>query len=91
LIAIELERSIKTKKRYEVVFSIYLQSIKRGEYDLIHYVCPDPEFAARLKRMFQLIESVPVSGQRVKITDKHRAKFPVYSLQNWPPHYEEQC
>ena len=84
-IAIELERTIKTKKRYEVIFSTYLQAIKRGDYASVHYVCPDPEFAKRLKRMFQLINSVPVSGQRVKILDKHRAKFPVFSLKNWPP------
>ena len=84
-IAIELERTIKTKKRYEVIYSIYLQAIKRGEYNSIHYVCPDAGFAMRLKRMFALIKSVPVAGERVQINKKHRAKFPVYSLEQWPP------
>ena len=84
-IAIELERTIKTKKRYEVIFSIYLQAIKRGEYHSIHYVCPDADFAARMKRMFLLIKSVPVAGERVQINEKHRARFPVYSLEQWPP------
>ena len=84
-IAIELERTIKTKKRYEVIFSIYLQAIKRGDYHSIHYVCPDADFAARMKRMFLLIKSVPVAGERVQINEKHRARFPVYSLEQWPP------
>jgi hypothetical protein len=84
-IAIELERSVKTKKRYEVIFSIYLQAIKRGEYDLIHYVCPDANFASRLTRLFGMIETVPVAGERVKIKDKHRQKLPVFSLATWPP------
>lgn len=85
IIAIELERTIKTRKRYEKIFSIYLQAIKRNEYDFVHYVCPDPAFAIRLKRMFSLIKSVPVAGQRIQISGKHRSKFPVYSLDQWPP------
>ncbi len=83
-IAVELERTIKTKKRYEVIFSIYLQAIKRGDYDSIHYVCPDSEFASRLERLFQLIRTVPVAGTRVQVTDKHRARFPVFALADWP-------
>ena len=84
-IAVELERTIKTKKRYEAIFSIYLQAIKRGKYHSVHYVCPDAEFAVRMKRMFMLITSVPVAGDRVQLNEKHRARFPVYSLDQWPP------
>ena len=83
-VAIELERSIKTLKRYEYIFAIYLQMIKRDEYVKVHYVCPDASFSPRLLRMFELIKSVPVAGERVPINEKHRAKFPVYSLDNWP-------
>lgn len=84
-IAIEIERSIKTTKRYEAIFSIYLQMIKFGHYSMVHYVCPDAAFAPRLARLFQLIKAVPVVGERVPITEKHRARFPVYALENWPP------
>lgn len=84
-IAIELERTIKTLKRYEAIFSIYLQQMKRDEYFQVHYVCPDASFAPRLIRMFDLIKAVPVAGERVPITEKHRARFPVYALDNWPP------
>lgn len=83
-VAIELERTIKTKKRYEVIFSNYLQAIKRGEYHAVHYVCPDHGFATRLKRMFSLIKSVPVASERVQINEKHMARFPVFSLEGWP-------
>lgn len=84
IVAIELERSIKTLKRYEAIFSIYLQMMKRDEYAKVHYLCPDANFAPRLMRMFELIQSVPVAGERVPITEKHRARFPVYALDNWP-------
>ena len=87
-IAIELERTIKTLKRYEAIFSIYLQQMKRDEYFQVHYVCPDASFAPRLIRMFDLIKSVSVAGERVPITEKHRARFPVYSLDNWPLNYQ---
>ena len=87
-IAIELERTIKTLKRYEAIFSIYLQQMKRDEYFQVHYVCPDASFAPRLERMFTLIKSVPVAGERVPITERHRARFPVYSLDNWPFNYQ---
>ncbi len=86
-IAIELERTVKTKKRYEVVFSIYLQAIKRGEYHSIHYVCPDPKFASSLKRLFSMIQTVPVAGDRVALKDKHREKLPVFTLKAWPSNH----
>ena len=49
-IAIEIERHVKTLKRYEAVFAIYLQSIKRGEYAAVHYICPDERLARQLVR-----------------------------------------
>ena len=85
IVAIELERTIKTLKRYEAIFAIYLQMMKRDEYAKVHYVCPDASFAPRLIRMFELIKAVPVAGERVPITEKHRARFPVHALDNWPP------
>lgn len=84
-VAIEVERSIKTLKRYEAILSAYLQMIKRGDYFMVHYVCPDAAFAPRLSRLFQMIQAVPVAGERVPITEKHRARFPVHALENWPP------
>ena len=84
-IAVELERTIKTLKRYEAIFSIYLQQMKRDEYFQVHYVCSNASFVPRLIRMFELIKAVPVAGERVPITEKHRARFPVYALDIWPP------
>lgn len=79
-IAVELERTVKTQKRYEVIFAAYLLAIKQGHYTAVHYVCPSADFANRLSRLFDLIVTLPVAGERVKINDKHRSKFAVYSL-----------
>jgi hypothetical protein len=50
----------------------------------VQYVCTDANFAPRLKHMFDLIKAVPVAGERVPITEKHRARFLVTTLDNWP-------
>jgi hypothetical protein len=84
-VAIEIERSIKTLRRYEAILSTYLQLIKRGEYAIVHYVCPDSDFAPRLRRVLAMITAVPVAGERVPIGEKHLARFPVFALENWPP------
>ena len=84
-IAIELERTIKTLKRYEVIWAVFLMDIKNGLYDCIHYVVPDEKMKRSLERIFTLIETVPVNNQRIKIEDKHRRRFEVHLLQDWPP------
>jgi hypothetical protein len=83
--AVEYEKTVKSRPRYQSIKSNFLQAIKAGKYHYIHYVCPDDLFAARLQKLFSSIESVPVGGQRVMLNEKHRSKFIVSSLQNWPP------
>ena len=83
-VAVELERSMKTQKRYETIWSIYLQAIRRGDYDVVHYIVPNQRFLASLNRMFSLITFIPVGGKRVKIEDKHRAKFMIFAINDWP-------
>lgn len=83
-VAVEIERHVKTIKRYEAIFSAYLQAIRRGEYDEVHYLVPDRKFAVRLRRVFGLVTSVSVIGERVQLTEKHKARFIVSALQDWP-------
>lgn len=84
VIAIEVERNIKTLKRYEAIFAVYLQAIKRGEFEAVHYVTPDKALATRLARVFGLVQAVPLLGERVVITERHRARFKVSALADWP-------
>lgn len=86
VIAIEVERTIKTRKRYEAIISAYLQMIKKGKIASVVYVCPDADVAPRLSRIFESIDAVPVAGNRVSINDEHRAKFIFTSLERWPNH-----
>jgi hypothetical protein len=83
-IAVEIERHVKTVKRYEAIFSVYLQAIRRGEYHEVHYLAESRKFAGRLQRVFGLVTSVPVVGERIQLTEKHKAKFIVVALEDWP-------
>lgn len=83
-IAVEIERTVKTRRRYESIFSGYLRLVKDGQVDLVHYVCPRPEMAPRLARMFSEIKAVPVLNERVPLTERHRARFLVFPMTTWP-------
>lgn len=85
MVAVEVERHIKTLKRYESVLAAYLQAMRRGELSMVHYVTPSSALAERLKRVLGLVQAVPVMGQRVPLTDKHRSRFVITSLTEWPP------
>jgi len=84
VVYVELEQVVKSRQRIEKIFSIYLQKIKRGELDYVAYVCPTEKFSRRLNKLFNSINEIPVAGARVPITDKHRSKFRVTDLSQWP-------
>jgi hypothetical protein len=83
----EIERTIKSRKRIQILISNYLQAIKRGEYQWVAYISPDKAFAERLKRVFLSIDKIPVQGQMISISEKHLSKFRFFALNDFPNHY----
>ncbi len=79
-IFIEYESTIKSRQRYQQIWSNYLQKISRKEVDEIYYICPDKKFANSLRRVFSLLEVIPVAGEKVKLRERHRSKFKIFSL-----------
>jgi hypothetical protein len=82
-VAIELERHVKTKKRYAEIISSHLQSITKEHWDEVHYLCQS-ELVLPLQRLFQKIETIPVLGERHRLEEKHRARFKFAALSDWP-------
>lgn len=78
-VALEVERSFKTAKRYADVLSAYLRMVKQGQIDRIAYHCP-PGMARHLQELFHSIDSVMFQGQRVGITSEHHARFSFQDL-----------
>jgi hypothetical protein len=88
IVAVEIERHIKTKKRYEEILSLHLQEITKKSWAEIHYLAA-PELVRPLQNIFQGIETIPVKGERVALEEKHRARFKFFSLAEWPPTSKE--
>lgn len=58
--AIECERTIKTRKRYEAILKDRLLAIKQGAVNKVAWLCPEEEQAGRLRAA---IKSVPETAE----------------------------
>ncbi|MDP1871710.1 MAG: hypothetical protein Q8K61_08785 [Gallionella sp.] len=82
-VAIEIERNVKTQKRYADLIVIYLKAIKANKYAEVHYVAPDELIEKLLKRTVTSIKSVKVGAEIVQITPEHLSKFKFFSFESW--------
>ncbi|MCA3024851.1 MAG: replication-relaxation family protein [Rhodocyclaceae bacterium] len=84
VVAIEVERTAKTKKRYEALLSQYFQAAARGKYHLIVWVSPTEDFCGRLKRLIGSITAVPVGSKRINLEQRHFDLMQFHSYHTWP-------
>lgn len=82
-IALELERTAKTKKRYQQIITQHLRQINQGAYSQVHYVSTVDGFAQRLERLFNSINKLSVRGQQVLFSDDLKQRFKFYDFDNW--------
>jgi hypothetical protein len=82
-VAIEVERTIKTRKRYQAIIRDHLVQMRQGQWQAVFYICPEG-MPARLKKVFDSIEYVVIDGQRVPLEESHRKRFKFISLEEWP-------
>lgn len=64
---LEIERTVKTVRRYRAILGDYLQRIKQREIAKVIWVCPTKDLAHRLTRIIFGLSHVVVHGQRVPI------------------------
>ncbi len=83
-IAVEVERSVKTPKRYAAIMAEYLQMRRAGTVQGVHYVCSSENLAKGLKRLFLAIPSVTVKGTEVQLKEEHYKFFEFYEASAWP-------
>lgn len=84
-VAIEIERNAKSTKRYQEIVLAYIQSFKSGAFHHVDFVCPTPQIRDAVQRRVGLVRSVTFAGERVPLTDAHRARFKFYDFSAWPP------
>ena len=81
-VAIELERTIKTPKRYVEILANYAEMMSIGVIDEVIYVCP-AELTARLERLFQRIEKIIFRGKAIPTPDGLLRRFYFISYEEW--------
>ncbi|EPP2939110.1 MobC family replication-relaxation protein [Salmonella enterica subsp. enterica serovar Bareilly] len=62
LVAIEVERTVKTPKRYREIAGNYLTNRQAQGWDAVWYIMPDSATKNRVQRIFENIDSVVING-----------------------------
>lgn len=82
MVAIECERHIKTRKRYEMIVASHIASMKNGAFQAVAWACPTSDISAALKRIIDGIEYVRVQGVSVKLGAAEREKLHVTTYES---------
>ncbi|MDI3360332.1 MobC family replication-relaxation protein [Lelliottia sp. V89_10] len=79
-VAIETERSLKTKARYQSIMASHLLARTAQHWMAVIYVMPDETRKVGLQRLMNSIKIVNVNNTPVTLEDKHRHIFKLVTL-----------
>lgn len=83
VVAIEVERTVKTRKRYQQIVASHLKAMAGKHWAKVYYITPEK----LTKRFEKLIRSMPyilINGSQVVLEEKHLSRFEFVSLEDWP-------
>ena len=81
-VAIELERTAKTPKRYVEILANYAEMISMGVIDEVIYVCPE-QLTHRLERLFHRIEKIIFKEKVIPTPEGLLERFYFSSIEDW--------
>lgn len=81
-IAIELEKTIKTPKRYIEILANYAEMLSSEVVAEVIYVCPD-HLVKRLERLFHKIEKIIFKGKVILVHESLLKRFYFVSYKEW--------
>lgn len=81
IVAIETERRLKTKARYQSIFASHLLARTNKSWIYVFYIVPDEQNKRALTLLFGSIKHVIVNNQHVPLEEKHRNVFRIYTLE----------
>lgn len=81
-IAVELERTAKTPKRYVEILANYAEMMSMGTVDEVVYVCPEA-LTPRLDRLFHRIEKIIFKGKVIPTPTGLLERFYFISYEEW--------
>lgn len=79
-VAIEVERSFKTLKRYPDIMAAYLQAIKQGQFAGVDYWCVGSVTATKMQEIFYSIKQIKIKGQLVDLQPHHYQQFNFFNF-----------
>lgn len=83
-VALEVERTVKTAKRYAEILIAHLEARKQGKWDWVYYLSPNAVISNRVRRSYEEIRVALWRGKRIKVTKAHLAPFKFYAYDdNW--------
>jgi hypothetical protein len=83
-IALEVERTIKSRKRYNQILNVWLQAIRRGDVQRVVWVSPTEPIRDRLRQIIQAITHVEVTGQKILIPRDRFQNVDFLTYGEWP-------
>jgi hypothetical protein len=83
-IAVEVERTIKSPKRYTHILNVWLQAIRRGDVQRVVWVAPNEAICERLRQIIQANTHVEVAGQKVLIPRDRFQNLDFLTYEQWP-------
>jgi hypothetical protein len=82
--AIEIERTIKTTKRYEQILASYLMALKAEQVQQVIWLSPTEDMANRLRAIVFGIPSVTIQRQRFTVDpERHHQRLYFMSYGDW--------
>ena len=81
-IAIELERTVKTPKRYVEILANYAEMLSSGIIAEVIYICPE-NIAKRLERLFHRIEKIIFRGKAILVPEGLLKRFYFVTYDEW--------
>ena len=83
--AIEIERTIKTSKRYEQILATYLIALKSQQVHKVVWLSPTDDLALRLLAIILGIPSVAIKGQSFAVDPhRHHGRLSFLGCRQWP-------
>ncbi len=80
-VAVEIELHIKSQKRMSEILGLYIEQLIQKRHDLIYYITATPE---ALERALERVRTVRVKGEVVTVSESHRVRFCVISIDEFP-------
>ncbi|WP_042858560.1 MobC family replication-relaxation protein [Dickeya sp. NCPPB 3274] len=80
-IAIETERRLKTKARYQSIITNHLLARTQKHWMYVFYIVPNPQKKQALELLLNSVKHAIVNHQRILLEAKHRNVFRVYTFE----------